>query len=110
MRGMTRRFLLVAAMSALVGCAGKFRRYDGPGVTRVMVFKKARTMHLLNGKRILITAAGQGIGRYDALLQDYEPGETEAGLQAMFDALRPRLVALREGIAGAATQHAPLSG
>ena len=53
MRGMTRRFLLVAAMSALAGCAGKFRRYDGPGVTRVMVFKKARTMHLLNGRRIL---------------------------------------------------------
>ena len=55
-------------------------------------------------------SAGQDTGRYDALLQDYEPGETEAGLQAMFDALRPRLVALREGIAGASTQHAPIAG
>ena len=53
MRGLTRRFLLVGAMSILAGCASKFRRYDGPEVTRVMVFKKARTMHLLSGRRIL---------------------------------------------------------
>ena len=53
MRGLTRRFLLVGAMSILAGCASKFRRYDGPEVTRVMVFKKARTMHLLRGRRIL---------------------------------------------------------
>jgi carboxypeptidase Taq len=32
---------------------------------------------------------------YDALLDDYEPGATGAELGAMFDALRPRLVALR---------------
>ena len=53
MRGLTRRFLLVAALSALAGCASKFRRYEGPKVTRVMVFKKARIMHLVNGNRIL---------------------------------------------------------
>ena len=53
MRGLTRRFLLVGALSALAGCASKFRRYKGPQVTRVMVFKKARIMHLLNGNRIL---------------------------------------------------------
>ncbi|MEO1640718.1 MAG: carboxypeptidase M32 [Pseudomonadota bacterium] len=35
---------------------------------------------------------------YDALLQDYEPGATGASLAAMFDALRPRLVALRAAI------------
>ncbi len=35
---------------------------------------------------------------YDALLQDYEPGASAAGLQAMFDALRPRLVALRAAV------------
>ena len=44
---------MVGAMSVLAGCASKFRRYEGPDVTRIMVFKKARTMHLLNGRRIL---------------------------------------------------------
>jgi len=32
---------------------------------------------------------------YDALLDDFEPGATAAGLQAMFEEMRPRLVALR---------------
>lgn len=49
-------------------------------------------------------------GRYDALLQDYEPGASEAGLGAMFDAMRPRLVALREAVMGAPVQYLPLSG
>ncbi len=35
---------------------------------------------------------------YDALLDDYEPGAIGASLAAMFDALRPRLVALRAAI------------
>ena len=35
---------------------------------------------------------------YDALLDDFEPGATGAGLASMFGALRPRLVALRERI------------
>ncbi|SFA79441.1 carboxypeptidase Taq [Poseidonocella pacifica] len=35
---------------------------------------------------------------YDALLADYEPGTTAAELDAMFGALRPRLVALREAV------------
>ncbi len=33
---------------------------------------------------------------YDALMQDYEPGGSAAEMAAMFDAMRPRLVALRE--------------
>ena len=41
--------------------------------------------------------AGNG-DLYDALLDDYEPGATGAQLEAMFGALRPRLVALRERI------------
>jgi carboxypeptidase Taq len=40
--------------------------------------------------------AEEGQGAYDALISDYEPGLTAAELQAMFDAMRPRLVALRE--------------
>ncbi len=35
---------------------------------------------------------------YDALLDDYEPGATGADIAAMFDSLRPRLVALRAAI------------
>ena len=38
---------------------------------------------------------------YDAMLDDYEPGATAETLSAMFDALRPGLVGLREKILGA---------
>ncbi|TNC71994.1 carboxypeptidase M32 [Rubellimicrobium roseum] len=38
---------------------------------------------------------------YDALLNDYEPGTTSAEIAAMFGALRPRLVALRDRVIGA---------
>lgn len=53
MRGITRRFLMVGALSFLAGCASKFRRYDGPEVTRVLVFKKARRMYLQHGRQTL---------------------------------------------------------
>ncbi len=45
-------------------------------------------------------ALADGGDPYDALLQEYEPGATGAELDAMFAALRPRLVALRERVAG----------
>lgn len=35
---------------------------------------------------------------YDALLADYEPGMTSAEIAALFDAMRPRLVNLREAV------------
>ncbi|MEM6407550.1 MAG: carboxypeptidase M32 [Pseudomonadota bacterium] len=38
---------------------------------------------------------------YDALLEDYEPGITGAEIAAIFDRMRPRLVALREKVLGA---------
>ena len=38
---------------------------------------------------------------YDALLQDYEPGAASDDLAAMFAAMRPRLVALRERVLAA---------
>jgi len=41
---------------------------------------------------------------YDALLDDYEPGATHRQLGAMFDRMRPRLVALREKVLGAEGQ------
>lgn len=46
-------------------------------------------------------ALADGGDPYDALLQDYEPGATAAELDAMFSALRPRLVALRDTALGA---------
>ena len=45
-------------------------------------------------------ALADGGDLYDALLDDYEPGATGAEIEAMFAALRPRLVALREKILG----------
>lgn len=45
-------------------------------------------------------ASATGSDLYDALLDDFEPGQTGARIAAMFDAMRPRLVALREKILG----------
>ena len=46
-------------------------------------------------------ALAAGGNLYDALLDDYEPGATGAAIGAMFDRMRPRLVALREAVLGA---------
>jgi len=43
-------------------------------------------------------ALSSGGDVYDAMLDDYEPGATAAELSALFDALRPRLVALRAAV------------
>ena len=61
-------------------------------------------------KREQAAALADGGDLYDALLQDYEPGATGAGLQAMFDAMRPRLVALRDACMGADHQPVALEG
>ncbi len=61
-------------------------------------------------KREEAAALADGGDLYDALLDDYEPGMTAAELERMFAALRPRLVALRERLLGAARQPAPLCG
>ena len=55
-------------------------------------------------------ALAQGGDVYDALADDYEPGLKGADIAAMFGAMRPRLVALRERILGAARQPKPLDG
>lgn len=44
---------------------------------------------------------------YDALLDEFEPGETAADITAVFDDLRPRLVALIQRVAGS-TRRAPV--
>jgi murein L,D-transpeptidase YafK len=47
---MKRRVLLLsmASMAFLSACASKFKRYNGPQVTRVVVLKGQRKMHLLH--------------------------------------------------------------
>ncbi|WP_298499670.1 carboxypeptidase M32 [uncultured Maritimibacter sp.] len=70
-----------------------------PVLEKVVALKQAEAQALADGG-----------DAYDALLDDYEPGATAAELQAMFDALRPRLVALRDRIMGADHQPAPLMG
>jgi carboxypeptidase Taq len=52
----------------------------------------------------------QGGDLYDALIEDYEPGATGESLSAMFAAMRPRLVALREKVLAAPNQPRALSG
>jgi carboxypeptidase Taq len=61
-------------------------------------------------KGAALAGGGGGGDAYDALLQDYEPGATAAGLDAMFGALRPSLVALRDRIRGAAKHPPALEG
>ncbi|MHA6325698.1 carboxypeptidase M32 [Roseivivax sp. CAU 1753] len=53
---------------------------------------------VLSLKREEGAALADGGNVYDALLEDYEPGATAESLEAMFGALRPRLVALREQV------------
>lgn len=54
---LSRRMLLLSAATAsamlLTGCASKFRTYDGPEVTRIVVVKGSRKMYLMNGPQIL---------------------------------------------------------
>lgn len=61
-------------------------------------------------KREEAACLAQGGDLYDALIDDYEPGATAASLGAMFDAMRPRLVALRGQVLGAAVQPQALEG
>ena len=55
-------------------------------------------------------ALAAGGDLYDALLGDYEPGMSAAQVAALFDALRPGLVSLRDRIMGANRDVPRLSG
>ena len=61
-------------------------------------------------KREEAAALADGGDLYDALLEDYEPGTTGAEIAGLFDAMRPRLVALREDVLGAERQPQTLQG
>jgi carboxypeptidase Taq len=60
-------------------------------------------------KREEAAALADGGDLYDALLDDYEPGATGKTLGAMFDRMRPRLVALREAVLGSGRSPAALN-
>ena len=51
----TRAVFLVALCAILAGCAGpsKFKRYDGPEVTRILVYKDSRMMYLMHHDTVL---------------------------------------------------------
>ena len=70
----------------------------------------SEVVRLSREKGAALVAAGFGGDAYDALLDDYEPGATAATIGAMFDRMRPRLVALREAVLGASDQPQPLKG
>ncbi len=53
MRTLMKLALAVGLMITLAGCSSKFRDYNGPEVTRVVVYKEMRRMYLLSGKRVL---------------------------------------------------------
>ncbi len=57
-----------------------------------------------------LVAGGFGKDAYDALLDEFEPGMTAGTLDAMFGRMRPRLVALRDAVLGAAYQPRALTG
>ena len=64
---------------------------------------------MVNLKRQEGQALAAGGDVYDAMIDDYEPEMTAADLGAMFDAMRPRLVALRAAVL-AAEAPAKLTG
>ncbi|GGD21341.1 L,D-transpeptidase family protein [Sinisalibacter lacisalsi] len=51
MRALLKAVMLIGLLG-LASCS-KFRTYDGPEVTRILVFKDARTMYLMNGESVL---------------------------------------------------------
>ena len=66
--------------------------------------------HVVRLRRDEAACLAQGGDLYDALIDDYEPGESGASLAAMFDRMRPRLVALRGAVLGASYHPPALQG
>lgn len=70
-----------------------------PKLTEVLTLAREKAAALADGGNL-----------YDALADDYEQGATEAELESLFGALRPRLVALRERVIGSERTVPSLSG
>ena len=50
---MTRVALALSILLALTACSSKFKTYDGPAVTRIVVMKSDRKMYLFHNDQIL---------------------------------------------------------
>ncbi|MDO5632692.1 MAG: carboxypeptidase M32 [Paracoccus sp. (in: a-proteobacteria)] len=70
-----------------------------PTLDNILMLTREKAAHLADGGDL-----------YDALLDDYEPGARGDDIATLFDAMRPRLVALREDVLGADAQPATLTG
>lgn len=70
-----------------------------PALSDILMLKREEAAVLADGREL-----------YDALLDDYEPGATQAEIANLFGAMRPRLVALRDEVMGADYQPEPLGG
>ena len=54
MRNLFLKALLILGLAVVLsGCASKFRTYDGPEVTRLVVMKADRRLYLMNGDTVL---------------------------------------------------------
>lgn len=65
---------------------------------------------VVNLERTRAAALADGGDLYDALLEGYEPGTSGTEIQTLFDAMRPRLVALRDAALGADRQPEAIIG
>ncbi|MEO1000986.1 MAG: carboxypeptidase M32 [Pseudomonadota bacterium] len=66
--------------------------------------------HILRLKRVEADCLADGDAPYDALLDAFEPGAEAPDIAAIFDRLRPGLVALRDRIAGSDVTPPTLAG
>ena len=48
-----RALLLLIAVGSIGACATKFKSYNGPEVTRVIVYKERHQLYLMHGKKVL---------------------------------------------------------
>lgn len=97
---------IARATSIAQGVWAEARARDEPGIFL------PRLGEVLTLKREEAAALADGTGRslYDALLDDFEPDATAEGIAAIFDRMRPRLVALRAAVMAAPSQPAELRG
>lgn len=47
--------MMILSLAVVAGCGSKFKTYNGPEVTRVLVYKEARKMYLLHHDEVLKT-------------------------------------------------------
>lgn len=98
MTSLNRRNASLAIIAALAACgksrtapvdAPTFKRYSGPPVTQVLVYKGQRRMHLLNGQSVL-KSYSFGLGNQPSGHKQFEgDGKTPEGLYYI-DRFNPR--------------------